>query len=130
MVASNVLRIFTYMIHKKLNVYIKSKTLVLEIYKLTSNLPGQERFNLGSQMRRASISILSNLAEGLVKSSKADKLRFIEIAYASLSELDTQIEISCELQFINKREHLKLERLCEDIAKMLSGSRKRIKSQT
>ena len=121
-------RTFDSMIHKKLNVYIKIKSLILLVYNITSTLPSIEKYNLGSQMCRSSLSIISNLSEGLVKSSPKDKLRFIEMAYASLSELDTQIEICFELHYINLEIFKELEEKCIEIAKMLSGLRKRIKS--
>ena len=86
--------------HKKLTVWEYSIDLVTEIYKLTGSYPAIERYGLISQMRRASVSIVSNLSEGASRKSKTEKSRFYEIARSSLVELDAQIEVSIQLGYI------------------------------
>lgn len=85
--------------HKKLEVWKESIELVLDIYTLTDNYPKTEVYGITSQMRRASVSISSNISEGAARFSKKERKRFFEIARSSLVELDTQLEISLKLKF-------------------------------
>ncbi|HMR84987.1 MAG TPA: four helix bundle protein [Niabella sp.] len=105
--------------HKSLKVYQFSIELVKEIYQHTKTYPKEEQFVLVSQLRRAAISVCSNLAEGSARKSKAEKKRFYEISRSSLVEVDTQIEISPILEYL-KNEILKLEEYLESVFKMLS----------
>ena len=75
--------------YKDLKVWQKSIKLVVKIYKLTSLLPDEEKFGLISQMRRCSVSIPSNIAEGYARKNKKDNARFVSIAYVSATELET-----------------------------------------
>ena len=86
--------------HKKLDVWKLSKTLIKEIYKLTATYPKEELFGLTNQMRRASVSITSNIAEGASRKSKTERKRFFEISRSFLVELDTQLEISLDLNYL------------------------------
>jgi four helix bundle protein len=88
--------------HKKLIVWNYALELVELIYSITKNFPKSESFGLTIQLRRASISVISNLSEGLSRNSKIEKCRFLEIARSSLVEIDTQIEISIRLNYINQ----------------------------
>lgn len=88
--------------HKKLKVWKKSISLLKEIYKITKKFPPEEKFGLTNQMRRASISISSNISEGASRKSTVERKRFYEIARSSLVELDTQIEISIELNYLDQ----------------------------
>lgn len=97
--------------HKNLNANKKAIELVKHIYKLTAHLPKDEVFGLFSQMRRAAISVPSNLAEGSARKSKVERKRFYEISRASLVELDTQIEMAIELKMLNKNSIIDLEEL-------------------
>lgn len=109
--------------HKKLNVYKSSIELVSEIYKLTSTFPSSENFGLISQLRRASVSIPSNIAEGSARSSDTERKRFLQIARSSLVEVDTQIEIALTLNYLNEKdiEHLSdLSDLSNQVFAMLS----------
>ena len=115
------MKIFSF---EKLNVWQKSKTLSVDIYKITSKFPDEERFGLISQMRRCSISVSSNIAEGTGRNSPKDKARFTEISFASLMELLNQLIISFELNFIAKDQYELLRKEIEDISRMLNALRK------
>ena len=93
-----------------LDVWQCAKRLAVRIYSITANFPERERFGLSNQMRRASISVCSNLAEGSAKFSAREKARFTETAYCSLMELLNQCIISRELEFISEDElrHLRI----------------------
>jgi len=113
--------------YKELNVWQKSRELVKFIYFLTSKFPKEELFGISSQMRRAVISISSNIAEGSGHSSKKDFIRFLEISYSSTSELETQIILSFDLNYVIEIDlNLGLEKISE-IQKMLSGLIKSLK---
>ena len=87
--------------HKKLEVYKKSSELVKLIYVLTSEFPKSELYGLTSQIRRAAVSVISNLSEGASRKSLKERKRFYEIARSSLVELDTQIELAISLNYIS-----------------------------
>ncbi len=106
--------------HKQLDVYKIAKKLVEEVYKQTANFPVEERYNLTSQLRRAAISVCSNIAEGCARKSKAEKNRFFEISRSSLVEVDTQIEISLVLRYLQLARIKELENYLERTFMMLS----------
>ncbi len=114
---------FTY---RKLRVYQQSKKLVLVIYDLLRYFPKEENYALCDQLRRAVISIPSNIAEGISRASHKEQIHFIEISFGSLNEVMCQVEIANELGMIAK-EHLQLvEEYYRTIAQMLSGLRRSI----
>ena len=84
--------------HKNLDVWKKSLEYVSSIYKLSQSFPREEQFGLTSQLRRASVSLISNIAEGFARSSELETKRFLQIAKSSLVEIDTQIEIAIMLK--------------------------------
>ena len=86
---------------EKLDVWKASRQLVVWIYKITSAFPGEEKFGLVSQMRRAAISVVSNLAEGSARKSPKDQAHFYQIAYSSLIELLNQLILSNDLHFLS-----------------------------
>ena len=94
--------------------------LVDEIYRLTSQFPKEEIYGLTSRMRRASVSIPSNIAEGKRRGTKAEFHHFLLIAYGSGAELETQIEIAKRQQFSKEKTFEKSELLLEEIMKMLN----------
>lgn len=106
---------------RNLNVYIKSKELVKQIYELLKKFPREEQFVLSDQLRRAVISIPSNIAEGSGRNSQKDQAHFYNIAYGSLMEVFSQLDIACDLGYISKEEFNQLELLINEEAKMLSG---------
>ena len=81
-------------------------TLVKETYELSARFPDAERFGLTAQMRRAAVSIPSNIAEGAARRSTAEYLRFLSVARGSLSELDTQLQIAVSLEFVKPEQRL------------------------
>ncbi|PPU85468.1 four helix bundle protein [Xanthomonas hortorum pv. hederae] len=85
--------------HERLMVWRDAMSLVEAIYRLSHDFPDSERFGLTAQMRRAAISVPSNIAEGAARRSTADYLRYLSIARGSLAELDTQLQIATRLQF-------------------------------
>lgn len=104
--------------YRDLRVWQESKALVLDIYKATQTLPQSELYGLITQMRRAAVSVPSNIAEGNARSTK-EYIRFIDIALGSLAELETQIEIALELQFLDKETTQQLLMNTDKIGKML-----------
>lgn len=106
--------------HKKLTVYQYSIDLVKEIYTLTESFPTSENFGLTSQLRRASVSIPSNIAEGSARSSDAERKRFLQISRSSLVEVDTQIEIGLALNYLSEEDIEHLSDLSNQVFAMLS----------
>ncbi|MDI6735206.1 MAG: four helix bundle protein [bacterium] len=115
--------------HKRLSVWQKSIELAIEVYKATERYPSEERFGLTSQMRRAVISIGSNIAEGAGRQSAKEFLQFLYIARGSISELDTQFEISTRLGYLPIDTRNKLDTRLEEISKMLNGLIKQVSSK-
>ena len=87
--------------HKRLDVWLKSFELTKSIYEVTKKFPPEEKYGFISQMRRAAVSIPSNIAEGAARQTNKDTLQFFIVARSSLSELDTQIELSRSLGMID-----------------------------
>ncbi len=102
--------------------------LVIEVYKITEEFPTAELYGITSQMRRAAVSIPSNIAEGRKRSTRKDFRQFLIIAYASASELETQIEISKQLNFIKVDKCIKTDALLLEVIKMLNKMVSSLKS--
>jgi four helix bundle protein len=107
--------------HKDLNVWKKSMNLVVLTYKITSQFPKEELFGLASQMRRAAVSIPSNIAEGHGRNSEKDLVRFLYFALGSASELETQILISQNLGFITDDAFSQISELNTEVIKMMGS---------
>ena len=112
--------------HKRLDVWKLSIDFIVDIYEITECFPKKEVFLLSNQLRRAAISIASNIAEGCSRSSIAERRRFFEIARSSLVEIDTQFEISKRLKYINDQDILTTEgkfiRLFSMLSKLISST--------
>lgn len=106
---------------KDLIVWQKSMALVTEVFRFTKDFPSEEKFGLINQMRRAAVSIPSNIAEGHVRNSRKVFKQFIAIARGSCAELETQNLISRSLGFVNETDFRKLEDQIIQVAKMLSA---------
>jgi len=107
--------------HKTLDVWKKSLEFVSSIYTLTQTFPREEQFGLTSQLRRAYVSVISNIAEGFARSSKIETRRFLEIARSSLVEVDTQIEISITLKYLTEKDIKNLKENSIHIFAMLTN---------
>ncbi|OGQ10223.1 MAG: hypothetical protein A2026_12695 [Deltaproteobacteria bacterium RBG_19FT_COMBO_46_12] len=107
--------------HKKLDVWQAAMKSTTMIYKLTNKFPEEEKFGLVSQMRRASISIPCNIAEGAARQGKREFKNFVSMAQGSLSELDTQLELSILLGYISAEDLREVGAQLVRIDKMLSG---------
>ena len=105
--------------HKDLIVWQKSTDLSVLIYELTAKFPKEEQFGLSSQMRRAAVSIPSNIAEGRQRGTKKDFLNFLRIAKGSSAELETQIVIAKKLSFSKDLNYSKIDTMIEEVIKML-----------
>ena len=110
------------MIHsyRELIVWQRSIELVLAVYKLTDLFPREEVYGLTSQMRRAAVSIPSNIAEGRFRGTKNDFLNFLRISYSSGAELETQVEIAKRLPKTSKLNYSEFDSLLEEVMKMLN----------
>ena len=108
----------------------KAKEVVKHTYKLLKKFPAEERYAMSDQLRRASVSITSNIAEGINRYSVKDKSHFIEMSYGSLMEVSSQFEIAEELGYITAEEKLSMDQLIEEVARLLSGLQKTYKPST
>ncbi len=109
---------------EKLEVWNESKNLVKFIYDLTNNFPSEEKFGLTSQLRRASISIASNLAEGTSRNTNKDKAYFTTLSYSSTMEVLNQLIIAKELEFISEKDYGETRKQIYKISNMLNALRK------
>ena len=107
--------------YRKLIAYQKAKEVVKRTYKMLKKFPAEERYAMCDQLRRASISITSNIAEGVNRFSVKDKAHFIEIAYGSLMEVSSQFELAEELGYITTADRQNMDELIEEDARLLSG---------
>ena len=107
--------------HKKLNVYAHSVEMVSEVYRLTEHYPKSEAFGLVSQMRRAAVSVISNISEGASRKSEKERIRFYEIARSSLVELDSQVEVSIKLGYLRSTSIQTLSNLANQVFALLSS---------
>lgn len=107
--------------HKSLDVWNHSIELIKIIYKLTENFPPKEIYGISNQLRRASVSIASNIAEGCARKSSIEKKRFIEISRSSLVEVDTQLIISKELDYLSDEDLQQFNELLNKLFAKLSN---------
>ncbi len=116
--------------YRKLIAYQKAKEIVKRTYKILKRLPSEERYAMCDQLRRASVSITSNIAEGVNRYSVKDKSHFIEMAYGSLMEVSSQFEIAEELGYITTEERMSMDELVKEEARLLSGLQNSYKPST
>jgi four helix bundle protein len=107
--------------HKNLEAWKQSLLLIKEIYVLTKTFPKEELFGITSQLRRAAISVASNIAEGSSRKSSAERKRFYEIARSSVVEIDTQLEISLQIGYLEKEGLQNIESSVAHVFALLSG---------
>ena len=115
--------------YRKLIAYQKGKKVVKRTYKLLKKFPSEERYAMCDQLRRASVSITSNIAEGVSRYSVKDKSHFIEIAYGSLMEVSSQFDIAEDLGYITSEDRKNIDLLIEEEARLLSGLQNSFKNE-
>ena len=109
--------------YKKLYVYIESKKLVRMVYSMLKKIPKEEQYALCDQLRRAVISVPSNIAEGMGRYSVKEQLHFLEIAYGSLREVDCQMDIACDLAYISSTDLTDIVEQINKVSAILAGVR-------
>lgn len=112
---------------RDLDAYKESKTLVTEVYRLLKKFPKEEQYALCDQLRRAAISITSNIAEGSGRVSTKEKIHFLEISYGSLMEVLSQLDIACDLGYITKEDFKQFEMIENRVVGLISGLTKYFK---
>ena len=114
---------------EKLEVWQNSRTFVKSVYLIINRLPNEEKFAICNQLRRASVSVSSNIAEGSSRFSPKDKIRFIEISYGSLIETYCQLKLCVDLDYISENEMEECKSLIFKISRQLSSLKKSIQSK-
>ena len=108
---------------EKLNAWQESRKMVVAVYQLLKKFPSEERYALCDQLRRAAVSITSNIAEGSGRSSAKEKVHFLEISYSSLMEVLSQMDIALDLEYITEEDFCDFEIMCDKVACLISGLR-------
>ena len=111
--------------YKKLDAYTMEKELVRMVYGATKQFPDEEKFVLCNQIRRAAISVPSNIAEGLSRSAVKEQCHFLDIAFGSLMETDCQLEIARDLNYISNSEYDLMYEKIHTLAKLITGLKNR-----
>ena len=114
--------------YKELIVWQKAYDLSLLVYKLTTSFPKDELYALTSQIRRAVVSIPSNIAEGYCRQRRLEYIQFLQIAFASGAELETQLLIAKDLKYVQVNDFEKANSLLEEVMKMLNSLISKIKA--
>lgn len=115
--------------HTKLRAFELADQLVLLVYRHTGNFPREEQFGLTSQLRRAAVSIASNIVEGCARQSSADYIRFLEIAYGSAREVEYQVSVAHRLNFLSDENHRVLAAAATETSKVLNGLVRSLRSR-
>jgi four helix bundle protein len=113
--------------HEKLQTWIESVDLVLNIYKVTERFPKEEKFGMTSQIRRAAVSIPANIAEGAARYSSKEFAHFVSIAQGSASEVETELIIAYRLGYLSETLFSKLLADLERIGRMITGLTRRLR---
>ena len=116
--------------YRDLLVWQKGIELAKIIYRVTAKLPAEEKFGLISQMRRAAISIPSNIAEGQARHTTGEFIQFISHAEGSVAELDTQLVVVVDLVFLGQDDVYSASALIDELRRMLNGLRRRLSGQS
>ncbi|MBQ7259704.1 MAG: four helix bundle protein [Paludibacteraceae bacterium] len=110
--------------YRSLVAYIKASEVRRRVYRLIQKFPKEEQFALCSQMRRAAVSITSNIAEGMTRYSNKDKVHFLEISFGSLMEVMSQLEVAVDEEYISEGEFHNMETLIAETGRLLTGLQK------
>ena len=109
--------------HEKLDAWRMAKELAVSVYQHTAHYPGEERFGLVNQLRRAAVSVMSNLAEDSGRASYRDQAPFSQLAYGSLLEMDAQLQLSVDLNYLQLTDYIRLRESTLELAKKISALR-------
>lgn len=107
--------------HRKLRAFVLADELVIQIYQLTQKFPKEEMYGLTSQMRRAAVSVPSNIVEGCAREGEVEYLRFLEIAFGSLRELHYQLSLANRLGYSEHGLFLAADEKCDETGKVLAA---------
>lgn len=107
--------------HKKLKAFELADNLAIAVYRATKGFPREELFGLTSQIRRAAVSVPSNIVEGCARNSEADYLQFLHIAFGSAQELGYQLSLSFRLGYLPEKEFNSVSNLCQETCRVLNG---------
>jgi four helix bundle protein len=107
--------------HRKLEAFRIAHEAALGTYQATKDFPKEEQFGLTAQMRRAAVSVPSNIVEGSARESKADYARFMDIAYGSAKELEYQVELARDLGYLDEKSFIHLSAICARSAQVLNA---------
>lgn len=106
---------------RELDAYKEGKKLIKEVYRLLKKFPKEEQYAMRDQLRRAVISITSNIAEGSGRNSFKEKVHFLEFSYGSLMEVLSQMDVACDIEYITVEEFNNFEVMVENVGRLLSG---------
>jgi four helix bundle protein len=115
--------------HRNLVAWQKGMELVMEVYRLTRNFPDIELYGLISQLRRAALSVPSNIAEGAADRTRSQFTNFLSNSLGSLNEIDTQLELSFRLGYISKNEYHQIDSLLDECLALTYGLRRSISAR-
>lgn len=107
--------------YKKLDVWVKSYRMAIEVYKATENFPKSEKYGMTSQTRRAAVSVALNIAEGAGRNTKKDFNNFLSIANGSVCEVETLLMMAQDLNYIKHEQFIPLIQQLEEVQKMIFG---------
>ncbi len=114
--------------HRKLRAFELADGLVLAVYSATKSFPREEQFGLTSQLRRAAISIASNIVEGCARESQSDYIRFLDMAFGSAREVEYQLTIAARLEYLAPDAATELARHADETARVLAGLLRSLRS--
>ena len=116
--------------HRRLDVWKEAMDLVVVVYEITGAFPKTETYALADQLRRAAVSIPSNIAEGAARQTKKEFIQFLHIARGSASEIDTQLEVAHRLNYISCKSKSALDERLDAIGRMLTGLIRSVKGKS